>query len=137
MGLLKSESLGVCIVAENASLRFGGEASLSLHYFARLRARGVEAWLVVHARTQSELEALFPNERGRILFIQDRWFHKLIWKLSRYLPRRLAEATFGTLMVLVNQYMQRRLVRNLMATNQVDVPHPFFTGSECPLLLGP
>jgi glycosyltransferase involved in cell wall biosynthesis len=123
MGLLKSESLGVCIVAENASLRFGGEASLPLHYFGRLRARGVDAWLVVHARTQAELEALFPNEKGRILFIQDRWFHKLIWKLSWYLPRRLAEATFGTLMLLVNQYMQRRLVRNLVATSQVDVVH--------------
>jgi glycosyltransferase involved in cell wall biosynthesis len=123
VGLLKSESLGVCIVAENASLRFGGEASLPLHYFARLRARGVEAWLIVHARTRAELEALFPHERIRILFIEDRWFHKLIWKLSRYLPRRVAEATFGTLMVLINQYMQRRLVRNLVATSQVDVVH--------------
>ena len=52
------------IVAENASFRFGGEASLPLHYYSRLRARGLEAWLIVHGRTREELEALFPNDEG-------------------------------------------------------------------------
>src|SRR5689334_15743971 len=44
--------LRILIVAENASARFGGEAILPLHIFRGLRRRGVEAWLVVHGRTQ-------------------------------------------------------------------------------------
>jgi len=59
-----AEDLRVAVVAENASLRFGGEASLPLHYFARLRARGIEAWLIVHGRTRPELESLFPRRRA-------------------------------------------------------------------------
>lgn len=51
--------MGVVIVAEHASDQFGGEAFLPLHYFLLLRLGNVEAWLVVHARTQTELQTLF------------------------------------------------------------------------------
>jgi glycosyltransferase involved in cell wall biosynthesis len=110
-------------VAENASFKFGGEASLPLHYYSRLRARGVDTWLIVHGRTRQELEELFPNQDGRILYIPDQWFHRLIWRLSPLLPRRVAEASLGTLMVLVNQWIQRRIVRRLILNNQVNVVH--------------
>src|SRR5580700_11040387 len=93
--LEKSAPPRVCIVAENASFRFGGEASLPLHYFSRLRSRGVEVWLIVHGRTHSELVTLFPSDQSRIEYIPDRWYHKFIWQLSRPLPRRVSEATFG------------------------------------------
>lgn len=115
--------LRVCVVAEHASFQFGGEASLPLHYYSRLRARGVEAWLIVHGRTQKELESLFPDDKNRIQFIPDKWFHKLIWSLTRYLPRRVADATLGTVMVLINQYIQRQMVRNLITTQQVNIVH--------------
>jgi glycosyltransferase involved in cell wall biosynthesis len=118
-----SGALRVCIVAENASFRFGGEAPLPLHYYSRLRARGVEAWLIVHGRTREELEQLFPDENGRIQFIADRWFHRLIWRLNSYLPRRVAGATFTTLMVLVNQYIQRQMLLDLIANEHINVVH--------------
>jgi glycosyltransferase involved in cell wall biosynthesis len=118
-----SAPLRICIVAENASFRFGGEASLPLHYFSRLRARGIEAWLIVHGRTQEELEALFPNDRDRIHFIQDKWFDRLMWRLGRYLPRRIAEATVGTLTVLVNQLIQRRVAKALIAAHKINLIH--------------
>jgi glycosyltransferase involved in cell wall biosynthesis len=117
------EPLRVCIVAENASFKFGGEASLPLHYYAWLRARGVEAWLIVHGRTRAEVEAIFPDDSARIQFIPDRWFHRLIWRLNAYLPRRVAEATLGTVMVLVNQWVQRQMVLGLIAAHQVNVVH--------------
>jgi glycosyltransferase involved in cell wall biosynthesis len=123
MGTNGRTPLRVCVVAENASFQFGGEASLPLHYYSRLRARGVEAWLIVHGRTRKELETLFPDDEGRIQFIPDKWFHKLIWSLTKYLPRRVADATLGTLMVLINQYIQRQMVRNLITTQQVNVVH--------------
>ena len=143
----ETKPLRVCVVAENASFQFGGEASLPLHYYSRLRARGVEVWLVVHGRTREELEALFPNDRERILFIPDRWFHKLIWRLSRYLPRRISQATFGTLMVLVNQCIQRQMILRLIAEHHINVVHQpipvsplapsFICGLGVPVVMGP
>jgi glycosyltransferase involved in cell wall biosynthesis len=141
------ESLRICIVAENASFRFGGEASLPLHYFSRLRSRQIETWLIVHGRTRPELEALFPEDRDRIQYIPDRWYHKLIWQLSRPLPRRVSEATFGTLMVLINQLIQRSMIRRLIRDHGIDVVHQpipvspkapsFISGLGVPVVLGP
>jgi glycosyltransferase involved in cell wall biosynthesis len=123
MGTRDEETLRICIVAENASFRFGGEASLPLHYFSRLRKRGLDVYLIVHGRTREELEGLFPNDSGRIQFIPDKWFHKLIWRLNAFLPRRVAQATLGTLMVLVNQYIQRQMVQALIASHRVNIVH--------------
>ncbi len=143
----QASPLRICIVAENASFRFGGEASLPLHYFSRLRARGIETWLIVHGRTRSELEALFPADQDRIQYIPDRWYHKLIWKLSLPLPRRVAEATFGTLMVLINQLIQRGMVLQLIRSNGINVVHQpipvspkapsFIFGLGVPVIIGP
>ncbi len=140
-------SLRVCIVAENASFSFGGEASLPLHYFSRLRARGVETWLIVHGRTQRELEALFPGYQDRIHYIPDRWYHRLIWMASRPLPRRISEATCGILMVLINQLIQRRMVRELIQSHGINVVHQpipvspkapsFIRALGVPVIIGP
>jgi glycosyltransferase involved in cell wall biosynthesis len=147
MGMSDREPLKICIVAEHASFQFGGEASLPLHYFSRLRARGVETWLIVHGRTREELERLFPNDQERIQYIPDRWFHKLIWGLNRFLPRRVAGATLGTLMMLINQIIQRQMVRDLIARYQVNVVHQpipvsprapsFIFKLAVPVILGP
>lgn len=140
-------ALRVCIVAENASFRFGGEASLPLHYFSRLRARGIEAWLIIHGRTQRELEALYPAEQDRIQYIPDRWYHKLIWRLSSPLPRRIAEATLGMLMILINQIIQRNMVKLLIRQHCVNIVHQpipvspkapsFIAGLGVPVIIGP
>lgn len=136
MAFTEAIPLRVCLVAENASLQFGGEASLPLHYYSRLRARGVEVWLIVHSRTQRELETLFPNDRERIVFIRDQWFHRVIWHLSRCLPRRVSGATFGTLMVLVNQHIQRKMIRRLVSKHHVNVVHqPIPVSPRAPSLI--
>ena len=137
----------ICIVAEHASYKFGGEAVLPLHYFSGLRRRGIETWLVVHARTQPELEAALPEDRARIRFIPDAWFHILLFRLSRFLPRRISEASVGLVSVLATQYLARRIVRKLIATEGIDVVHqpipvsPRFpslmTGLGVPVVIGP
>lgn len=137
----------ICIVAEHASYQFGGEAVLPLHYFSRLRDRGVEAWLVVHARTRQELESAFPQERERILYIEDAWFHKLLFRLSGLLPRRISEASLGLLSQLITQQMARSRVRRLVARESIDVVHqpipvsPRFpsmmAGLGAPVVIGP
>jgi len=137
----------ICIVAEHASTRFGGEAILPVHYFRLLRSRGVECWMVVHARTQTEVMELFPNEIDRILFVPDRWIQKLFFYLSRFLPRRLSEATLGLLNQLITQFCQRAIVRGLIRDHQIDVIHqpipvaPRFPsvlfGLGAPVVIGP
>jgi glycosyltransferase involved in cell wall biosynthesis len=43
--------------------------------------------------------------------------------LNSYLPRRVAGATFTTLMVLVNQYIQRQMLLDLIANEHINVVH--------------
>lgn len=113
----------ICIVAEHASRRFGGEAVLPVHYFAQLRKRGIETWLVVHSRTRSELEALFPEDKHRLHFISDTWVHKLLFRLSSLLPRRIGEMTVGLVTQLVTQHEQRGVVRRLIVREAIDLVH--------------
>ena len=137
----------VCIVAEHASYQFGGEAVLPLHIYAGLRKRGIEAWLVVHSRTQPELLAAFPGDQDRFRFIPDEWFHKLLNRLSNFLPRRIAEATLGLLSQMTTQYQARKMVRDLITKQSIDVVHqpipvsPRFpslmAGLGVPVVLGP
>ena len=117
------EALRICIVAEHASNRFGGEAVLPLHYFTQLRKRKIEAWLVVHSRTRAELEALFPDDKHRIHFINDNWMHKLLFRISSLLPRRLGEMTAGLFSQLITQYEARGVVRRLIPREAIDVVH--------------
>lgn len=113
----------VCIVAEHASTRFGGEAILPVHYFRLLRSRGVECWMVVHSRTQSEVLELFPRDAERIHFVPDLWIHKLNFALSKYLPRRVSEASFGLLNQLITQFVQRSVIQRLVREQHIDVVH--------------
>ena len=124
----------VLIVAEHASVRFGGEASLPFHYFRVLRARGVDAYLIVHERTRAELLEAFPAEAERILFAPDTTLHKLFYRWSLFLPRRIAEATFGLLNQFLTQRSQRALVRLKLAANTV-VHQPIPVSPRAPSLL--
>ncbi len=114
--------LGVLLVSEHASARFGGEAALGLHYFRVLRERDVNVWLVTHARTREELARLFGDD-PRIHYVEDTRAHRVLWRLGRRLPARLAHFTLGFLSRLLTQREQRRLVRRLVAQEQVDVIH--------------
>jgi glycosyltransferase involved in cell wall biosynthesis len=127
----------ICIVAEHASYRFGGEAVLPLHYFSRLRSRGVEAWIIVHSRTQAELEEAFPSDKHRFRFVEDTWLHRLLLRLSRFLPRRVAESTLGLLSQLLTQYLERKLLKVLIAEESIGIVHqPIPVSPRFPSLMG-
>ena len=137
----------ICIVAENASTHFGGEAILPVHYFRLLRSRGIECWMVVHSRTESDAKELFPDDIDRIRFVPDLWIHKLLFHLSRYLPRRLSESTLGLVNQLITQWCQRSIVRGLIREHRIDTVHqpipvaPRFPsamfGLGVPVVIGP
>lgn len=137
----------VVVVATNVSTRFGGEAILPWHYFRLLRKRGVEAWLVAHERTRSELTALLPNEADRMQFVPDRAVQRWLHRMSRPLPKRITDITLGWGIGLCTGWMQRKIVRELIARYDVDVVHEpipvsprqpsLMFGVGAPVVIGP
>ena len=113
----------VLIVAEHASLKYGGEAALPLHYFRVLRQRGIETWLIVHERTREELETLFTSDRDRLYFVSDTIWHRCLWQCSQLLPRRIADFTFGLALRLITQISQRCLAQKIVRSQKIDVVH--------------
>lgn len=120
---MADQELRVLIVAEHASARFGGEAALPLHYFRVLRQRGINAWLVVHERTRQELEDLFPHDRERIYFVPDTVWHRLVWQVAKRLPQRLSYFTFGFVLRVMTQLIQRRLIQRVIREHRPQVIH--------------
>jgi glycosyltransferase involved in cell wall biosynthesis len=136
----------VLIVSEHASALFGGEAALPLHYFRALRKLGHEVWLVVHARTRTELSQLFAGDT-RIHYIEDTGFHRLMWRLSKLLPARLGAGTFGYAMRIATQRAQKRIVAQLVSSERIDIVHQpmpvsprepsIMRGFGVPVIIGP
>jgi glycosyltransferase involved in cell wall biosynthesis len=118
-----SSGLRVLIIAEHASLEFGGEAALPLHYFRVLRKRGIETWLIVHERTKTELQSRFPDDINRIYFISDTFWHRLLFKIARLLPHRISFFTFGFLLRLLTQSFQRGLAKQIIREQKIDIIH--------------
>ncbi|WP_013322088.1 glycosyltransferase family 4 protein [Gloeothece verrucosa] len=141
------ENLRILIVAENASLNFGGEAALPLHYFRVLRQRGYEVWMLVHERTRQELKAKFPQDFERIYFIPDTFLHRFLHKFNKPLPDRLYWFTFGLMMRLLTQILQYSIIKKLIREKKINVIHQpipvspkepsLIFGLGVPVIIGP
>src|SRR6185503_20137323 len=111
------------------------------------RQRQIPAWLVIHERCRRELEALFPSEQSRIIYVPDTWFHRFMWRVSRPFPVRFAHFTFGFAMRLSTQLIQRRIVRRIVRDHSVSVVHQpipvspkepsMMFGIGAPVVIGP
>jgi glycosyltransferase involved in cell wall biosynthesis len=115
--------LRVLIVAENASLKFGGEATKPFLFFKFFRQRGMDARLLVHSRCRAELEAAFPNDLDRMYFIPDTTAHKVLWQVGRRIPAKVDEQTLGFVRHQITQALQRRIARDLVRRYRIDVVH--------------
>ncbi|MGB6169139.1 MAG: glycosyltransferase family 4 protein [Geitlerinemataceae cyanobacterium] len=113
----------ILIVAEHASLKYGGEAALPLHYFRVLRRRGVDVRLIVHERTRNELQSIFVEDFHRIHFVKSKAWKRFLCKLQKRLPHRLACFSIGTILRLSNQIEQRRIIQEIMQQHQIDIIH--------------
>ena len=116
-------SLKVCILGNNASLKFGGEGVICWYFFKYLRERGVDAHLVVHGRTRLELLDGFPADQDRIHTIPDspldRYLHRLGWRLGG----KIDAQTLGILRHYLTQLRQRRVIRELIRQGKVNLLH--------------
>jgi glycosyltransferase involved in cell wall biosynthesis len=141
------KDLRVLIVAEHASARFGGEAILPLHYFRLLRRRGIDARLVVHARTRDELTSLFPDDLSRISFVPDTKLHVLLDRWGKRMPPVVEHITVGWLSRLITQQVARKMSRRLVRRHKIQVIHQpipvspketsILHGLGAPLIIGP
>jgi glycosyltransferase involved in cell wall biosynthesis len=114
----------VLIVAENASMRMGGEASLPLHYFRHLSDRGGAPHLIIHERAKAELdELLTPDELSRVHLVRDTGVHRALWRIGGLLPHRVDYFTFGLILRLHTQGRQRQVAREVIAAHPIDLIH--------------
>src|SRR5688572_14983538 len=103
----------VLIVAENASLKFGGAATTPFLFFKFFRQRGMDVRLLVHSRCRAELEAAFPKDLDRLYFIPDTTGHKVLWRVGRRMPAKVDEQTLGFVRHQITQVLQRRIAADL------------------------
>ena len=113
----------VVVLGENASMKMGGEASFPYLFFKLLRDRGVEAWLVAHARTRDELHRLLPDEVDRMHFVEESRLDVFLWKLGLRLPRKIDEQTIGMLRHILTHRRLRRVVAEVVARERADIVH--------------
>jgi glycosyltransferase involved in cell wall biosynthesis len=139
--------LRILIACDSASLRFGGEAALPLHYFRFLLGQGIACRLVVHERCREELNQCFPDAQDRIDYIQNTRLDRLLWRCRKAIPGRLGHFTFGLLLRMTTQLKQRRRVINTIKQHKIDLVHQptpvsprepsALFGLGVPLVIGP
>jgi glycosyltransferase involved in cell wall biosynthesis len=139
--------LRILIACDSASLRFGGEAALPLHYFRFMLREGIYVRLVVHERCREELTHFFPDSQDRIDYTDDTRLDRIIWRCRKAVPGRLGHFTFGLMLRLKTQFKQRKRVIQSVKQHRIDVVHQptpvsprepsALYGLGVPLVIGP
>ena len=140
--------LRLLIVAENASLKMGGEASKNVKLFRLFQQKGLQVWLVCHDRCRAELHReLSSREFANVRFLEDTWLQIAIWKLGKLLPNRLSDLVVGQLVTALTQSRARKVVKNMISELELDLvfqPSPLSVTAPCfmydlgvPVVLGP
>ena len=141
------ERLGVLIVAENASMRQGGESRLALQWFLELLKLDVDVHLLVHARSKPELDESVSRFAPRIHYVSEVLLQKILWSLGKSLPAHVRSFTSDWLVHLVTQLMQRRTARHLIEQYKIQIVHEpapvaprlpsMMYGLGAPVVIGP
>ncbi len=113
----------VLVVGHYASEYTGGAGAIPLRVFGRLRAHGVDAWLLTHVSARAELAALLPAaEFERITFVSSLPGLAPLFSVGERLPvglRTIAWAITQLERQVAMLPVARRLVRELA----IDIVH--------------
>jgi glycosyltransferase involved in cell wall biosynthesis len=113
----------VLVVGHYASEHAGGEGSIPLRLFGRLRARGVQAWLLTHVSARAELTELLPAaEFERVTFAQGLPGFGPLHAYGKRLPPGLRTIAWG-ITQLQRQVAMVPVVRRLVRDLGIDVVH--------------
>lgn len=145
---MSTDAPRIVIVADNASLQMGGEASRPYFCFKLMRARGNEVWLVCHARVRDELRELFSEEDfARIHFLGNSYWQRGLWFVAKWLPSNVRESVFGQLINNNTKRRAKRVVRKLIAKLNLQAiyePYPnapmsvsYMYDLGVPVIIGP
>src|SRR5688500_10345074 len=115
--------LKILIVAEDASLKFGGEATKPVLFFDLYRKRGLDVRMLVHERCKDDLLALFPRDTDRLYFTPDSVTQKVLCHAIGRLPRTASEQTLGFVSHQIAEARQRQRARELVREFGIAVVH--------------
>jgi glycosyltransferase involved in cell wall biosynthesis len=123
MNELEATSMKIALVAEHASIDFGGEAALPCHYFRELLKLDIDVCLIVHSRSREFLKKTFPHEQHRIHYVEDTALHRCLHQLHLKLPHRLSYFTCGILLRQLTQRKQIQILKRLIREKKVHLVH--------------
>jgi glycosyltransferase involved in cell wall biosynthesis len=139
--------MNVLIVADNWSMKWGGESSLPLYYSKLFQSRGATIWAVAHARVREELLEAYPECRDRVRFVEDTPTMVRIFRFGQKLPYRVNDLIVGGIIHTMTQRRARRLVLDLIREQPIDAvlePTPisprslsYLYGVGAPVVIGP
>jgi glycosyltransferase involved in cell wall biosynthesis len=113
----------VLVVSHYASERNGGEGSIPLRLFGRLRARGIEAWLLTHVSARAELSQLLPAaDFKRVIFAPGVRGFGPVFTWGERLPAGLRTIAWG-ITQLERQVAMVPVARRLVRELAIDVVH--------------
>jgi glycosyltransferase involved in cell wall biosynthesis len=113
----------ILIVSHYAGERAGGEGSIPLRLFGRLRAQGVEAWLVTHESKRDELASLLPADQlERVIFARSLPGLLPLYTWGKRMPPAPRTLAWG-ITQLERQLAMLPLVRRLVRELAIDVVH--------------
>jgi len=137
----------ILIVANNISMRMGGEAVLPYHYLRELKEMGVDFHALAHARVRDELKASALWEEGRFHFVEDAPIEKAVNKLSKLAPQAVRDRIFMSAIAAITGARLARRARRLAAERKIDIIHQptpvspkfpsFLTDMPAPVVIGP
>jgi alpha-maltose-1-phosphate synthase len=136
------KQLKILIVCEHASNKFGGEAMLPFKYFHYLQKQNHDVYLLTHTRTRNSFDGM-----RNIYFIPDTKLHIVMYKLSKYLPDRVALLTTGIFSQFITQIYQWVYARRIIKSKNIDIIHEpapvspkqtsMMFGLGVPVIIGP
>jgi glycosyltransferase involved in cell wall biosynthesis len=127
----------VLIVAHYASERGGGEGSIPLRLFGRLRQRGVETWLLTHLSARDELSQLVPPaESGRVIYASGTRGLGPVFTVGKRLPAGPRTVAWAVTQ-LERQVAMVPVVRRLVGELEIDVVHQPLTRLGAAVVMGP
>jgi glycosyltransferase involved in cell wall biosynthesis len=116
-------AMRVLIVSHYAGERAGGEGSIPLRLLGRLRARGVETWLLTHESKRAELTDVLPaGQLERVIFARSLPGLSFLYSWGKRMPPGPRTLAWG-ITQLERQIAMLPVVRALVRELDIDVVH--------------
>ncbi|MDM8524793.1 glycosyltransferase family 4 protein [Desulfococcaceae bacterium HSG8] len=137
----------ILLIADNCSIKMGGEAILAYHYFRLLKKNNRDVKLLVHGRNKAELKELFLKYTEDIFYVEDTKLQAWLWKTGSNLPQRVSDVTFYFLISLLTNIRMKMKAKELVEKHNIDIIHQpipvspkapsFIYNLGSPVIIGP